>query len=336
MIDTPLGFPAQRSQALFNQLLTSLRDQAISARTEAVTGRPSDIPAALGGRISDAIDLETAIAEISQRREIIALAETRTTAAQGSLSAIGESINDIATSALTALQNQATNGLEVLSIDARAALTAAISALNVTVAGRGVFAGDLARTPLNLDSIYSDSAALIDASPNSTTAEDNLRGAFNDPGGLFETVFYTGGTSPAPAAEIAEGERIEIGARADEQPIRDTLRALAQLGAAYDPDLTLSDADRRALAQSATDALLGVIDPLNRISARIGSAEARIEQVSARLNNEEAALTTTFNERIPVDPLIAAAEFQEISGQLEILYLTTSRFSQLSFVNFVR
>jgi flagellar hook-associated protein 3 FlgL len=114
------------------------------------------------------------------------------------------------------------------------------------------------------------------------------------------------------------------------------LRSLATLGAAYDTANTLTEEQRDGLARRALDDLRNTPDPLNRIRARIGSAEARIETVKASHVANEAALTLGYNALAGRDTLEAASLLQETEGQLEILFLTTARMSSLSLANFLR
>ncbi len=335
---TPIGFPPQRSQALLRNLLTDLRGAADVRREEAVTGRLADPALALGGRISEPLGIERALADIAEYRQSIALAETRAGATQIVLGEIAALVDDLANQTQLGLQSATTGGLETVAAVAEDGLIAAVSALNTRVGGRSVFAGDDGDQPAlaSAATIRAEVVTILEAAPDAATAEADLTIAFNAAGGLFETTLYGGGAGDAPAAEIAPGERVAHQTKADAPAIRDVLRAVATLSAAYAPDTALAPADRERLAEAALATLRNSVDPLNRLRAEIGSAEARIETVRARQVAEETALTAQYNAFTGADTLVAATELQAVEGQLEILFLTTARLSGLSLVNFLR
>lgn len=334
----PFGFPAQRTPELLRNLLGDLKGRADVARVEAITGRIQDPAQALGGRVREPLEIERDLSDIAEFRQIIAIAETRTTATQ---SAIGNlrTLNDtLANEATVAIQSGGLNGLETLSTSAYESLKSAVSSLNTAIGGRAIFAGDAGDQPALVDAetILAEVTAILEAAPDAATGLANVKAAFDTPGGLFETMLYTGGTGDAPEAEIAEGERVAYQTRADAQAFRDIVRGFATMAAAYDPDAALADDTRREIATAALPELRNAADPLNREAARIGVAEARIETVKTRHVTTETALTNSLNDLTGADPLTAATRMQELEGQLEILFLTTARLNQLSLSNFLR
>ncbi|GMG83854.1 hypothetical protein LNKW23_30680 [Paralimibaculum aggregatum] len=338
MIDTPYGFPPQRTPALLRNLMTELGDTADIRREEAITGRLADPVAALDGRIGEALSIERALESIAGYRSSIALAETRAQATQAVFEQIRGLTDDLANQAQVALENQTTGGLEIASTVAGEALFTLTSALNTRVGGRSIFAGNAGDSPAIVEAgtILAEVTTIVEAAPNAGIAAADLRAAFDDAGGLFETALYLGGNGDAPSAEVAAGERVDHGARADDPAIRDLLRAVAALATAYDPDAVLTGDDRRKLAESAVRDLRDTVEPINRLSARVGVAEARIETVKARHVTEEAALTRSYNALTGADTLLAASHLQEVEGQIEVLFLTTARLANLSLVNFLR
>ncbi|MEO0620637.1 MAG: hypothetical protein AAFU49_10120 [Pseudomonadota bacterium] len=334
----PIGFPAQSTSTLLRNLLSDLKGEADVARVEAVTGRIEDVPKALGGRVREPLELERDFSDLEQYRQIIAIAETRSAATQGAIENLRTLTDDLTNQATLALQNGTQNGLETMSRYADESLRSAISSLNTSIGGRAIFSGDAGDVlPLaDAETIIAEVATLLSGATDATVASDAVRDAFNDPGGLFETTLYAGGTGDAPAAEIAEGERVNYQSRADEQVYRDITRNYAVLAVAYDPATALPDDVREGIAEAALLELRNAVDPLNRESARIGVAEERMDTMKARHIVTETALTESLNDLTGADALTAAARMQEVEGQLEILFLTTARLSQLSLSNFLR
>lgn len=335
---TPAGFPPQRTPFVLQSLLTQLKDRADTTRVEAITGRAADPAAKLGGRVAEVIGIERALADIAGYREAIALAETRAGASQTSINGLRDMTDDLANTAAVALQSGLAGGLTTLSETAQDLLGSAIGALNISIGGRALFSGDAGDTTALADAetFLTEVRTLVAGQPDGEAAAAAVAAAFDDPGGLFETLLYGGGTGGAPAAEIAPGERVSVQARADEQPFRDILRAIATIVVANEAGGTVPADMGRALAEDAVGVLRSAVDPLNRVAARIGSSEERIADMSARYVAEEARLTLDYNAFVGRDALEAATQLQEVEGQLEILFLSTARFSQLSLANFLR
>lgn len=335
---TPIGFPARHSGALLRDLLTELKARADIAREEAVTGRRADLAGATGGRVAETIGIERALAEIGSYREAGRLAAARATTTQTVIDGLRASVDGLVNDTQVALETGTRQALETASDMAKAALDQAVARLSTTLGGRSLFSGDAGdRAPLvDAEAIFAALRPLVDGAPDAATAQAALAAAFDTPGGLFETVLYTGGTGDAPDTEIAPGERVDYQARADEPAIRDLLRGIATIALAQDAGVALPPEARETLAANAVSDLRAAAVPLNGLAARIGTAEERIATLEAERNAEEAALTAAYNDRVGADQLTAAATLSEIEGQLETLFLTTARLSALSLANFLR
>ena len=333
-----IGFPAQPRNDLMSRLIGQLRQRADIVREETVTGLLADPAKALGGKVSELLDLERSLAEITQYREIIGQAESRASVIQGSLDLMRDLAVDLHSSGQTALDTGADPAGEAISASARQALGAVLSALNVSYNGRHLFSGDAGDTlaVATVDVFMSASVTVLEAGPTAGAAYANLSVEFTIATGLFETSFYTGGSGDAPASEVARGERLGFALRAGEEPIRTLLRDLATLAAAYDPDNAIPEADRRGLAENAIAGLRNNVAALAGLSARVGVAEARMGQVTASHQASEAALSLAYTKLAGRDQFEAASELTQLEAQLEITYLATARLAALSFSNFMR
>lgn len=335
---SPTGFPPQPRQHLMARLVAELRARADTAREEAVTGRLADPARAAGGRVAEILALEQALGETAQHREIIDLAAARAAAIQGSLGALRELAVDIATGGQTALESHLDAAHPPVSVAARQALEAAVSALNVSFGGRALFAGNAGDGNAVAGAADIMAAALprIEAAPTAGQAYADLDVAFTAAGGLYDATVYVGGSGDAPASEVAPGERLAYAARADEPAVRALLRDLVALAAAFDPANAIPEAERRGLAERAIAGLRGNVEGLAAISARVGSAEKRLAAVGARHQAAEAGLTVAHRQLAGRDQFEAASELGGIEAQLETAYLTTARLARLSLANFLR
>lgn len=331
------GFPPQPRPDLMARLIADLRDRADAARTEAVTGRRADPAHALGGRIGEALEIERALAEAGQFREIIDLAGARAGVTQTALEALRGLAVDLAASGQTALDTSLSPARMAVSASARVALGSAVSALNSSFGGRSLFAGDGgggAVAPAEL--FLSASVTILEAGPTAGAAYASLTVAFTAAGDLFDTSLYTGGTGDAPATEVAKGERIALSARADEAPMRHLLRDLAALATAFDPENAIPADAREGIATRAIAGLRDNLDALNGIAARIGAAEERMASAKARHMAAEVTLALAYNGLTGRDQYEAATELTALEAQLETSYITTARLANLSLASYLR
>ena len=335
---SPIGFPAQPRSDLMTRLISELRDRSDTTRLEAVTGLLSDPAKALGGKVSELLDLEQSLAEVTQYREIINLAESRASVIQASLGALRSLAVDLHVSGQTALDLELAPAVEAVSASARHALGAAISALNVNFGGRHMFAGDAGETQAvsPVEVFMSSSVPILEAGPTAGAAYANLSVEFTVATGLFETSFYTGGSGDAPSSEIAQGERLDFAPKADEAPIRALLRDLVTLAAAFDPENAIVEGNRRGLAEQAIAGLRNNVAELVGMASKVGVVEERMGQVKTRHQALEAALTLAYTKLAGRDQFEAASELTQIESQLEITFLTTAQLANLSLANFLR
>lgn len=333
-----IGFPHQPRHNLMSRLVGDLRSRSDTAREEAVTGRLADPAKSLNGRVSELVYLERALSEVGQYRQIISLSESRAAAIQGALDSLIGISADLSVSGQTALDSHLANAGAAISTSARNALGAAISALNVSLGGRSLFAGDAGDGPsvANIETFISTSVAILEAGPTAGAAYANLTVAFTTSGGPFDATLYAGGTGDAPSSEIAPGERISFAPRADAPPLRALLRDLAALAAAFDHKNTISESVRRGLAERAIAGLRDNADNIVEMASHVGAAEEQMAVTKSRHDAAEAALTIAHAKLAGRDQFDAAAELTQIEAQLETAYLATVRLANLSLANFLR
>jgi flagellar hook-associated protein 3 FlgL len=338
MTFSPIGFPAQPRNDLMSRLIGQIRGQSDIARQETVTGLLADPAGHLNGNVSELLGVEQSLAEIAQYREIIGLASARAAVTQTTLDVLREFANDLSVSGQTALEANLPAAGEAVSVAARQALGAAISALNVSFGGRRLFAGDAGDSPAvaSVEVFMSASVSILEAGPTAGAAYADLAVDFTAAGGLFETSLYGGGSGNAPSSEVARGERLEFAQRADAEPIRALLRDLVTLAAAFDPSNAIPEDDRRALARHAISGLRNNVSSLVGMASRVGAAEERMSTVAARNQASEVGLTLAYMSLAGRDQFEAAAELTNLETQLETTYLATSRLANLSLANFLR
>ena len=331
------GFPAQPQISRMNRLVANMRRDGDAAQIATVTGRPADLAASLDGRVNEVMLIEKALSDLAGYADAIALTEARAGVTQRSLDRLVGIGQELADSVDVLLTNGTAHNLEIVSGEGRAGLESIVSALNARFAGRAVFAGDSGdgNAVADASTIFSASVTVLETAPTAVAAYSALEVDFMTPGGLFDTMIFTGGNGNAPRSEIAPGELVDHSVRADEDPMRRVIMNTVIVGAAYDQTNAIPDPIRRQLIELGSLGLRNAIDDIINVQGRLGTAEARIATVKARNIAEEAALGIRFNELAGADRYKEAFRLSEIETQLETALVTTARLSNLSLANYL-
>jgi len=179
---------------------------------------------------------------------------------------------------------------------------------------------------------------VVAAIAGATTMED-ARTAINDwfdvPGGGFETLGYLGDTGDNPTRRIDDETTAEYPARADDQAVRDVLKATALAALATDTGLVMDNDERALMFSAATTDLISAGGPIVNLQAVTGAEEARVDSANARLTAQVSALSLMRNDMVSADPFQTATELEAVQTQLETHYTVTARLSQLSLVRYL-
>lgn len=331
------GFPAQPRQQSLSDMIALLRKRSDTARIESVTGRSADAAAKLSGQIGSVMQIEKSIRDLQNYGEAIALSEVRASATQTSLDRIVTASQDLADAATIYLTSGSLQNGVTLATQGLSALSDITSALNVSISGRALFAGDDATSGaiIDADTIMTQIVPLIEAAPDSATALAAVDQAFNTAGGLFDTAFYQGGAGDAPQTEIAVGVTVDYAMRADDSALREVLSGVVAVAAAIDPSTNVSDTMRDTLFSSAVTVLRSSIAGVIGLQGELGVSEQRIATVKARNIANEASLTLTYNELTGVDQYESVLRLTGLEDQLETAFATTARLSNLSLTNYI-
>ncbi len=331
------GLPDLVSFKRLARSVTDIRAQTQTTRTEAVTGRYEDIVKSTKGEVGAAHLLRKAIDDISASRTSLSISLSRAGSVQTALGLVAEEGKAMAAQILGAIGRGDETILRTATDEAAASIATIVAALNATSGGRPLFGGNAASGPALAapERILADVQAIVDAAPNAAAASSDLDFYFNDPTGGFATTIYTGGPGEAPPTELAPGVRVSASVKADAEPLRVIIRGLAT-AAALNAPLGMPEAERVALLSQAANEILEAEVLLTDERAIVGISEGRMEDARARLDAEEAVLTSLYNARTARDPFEAASQLQLLETQLTAAYIMTGRVSQLSLANFLR
>jgi flagellar hook-associated protein 3 FlgL len=315
---------------------TALKSQLRTLSAEVTTGRAADTARAVSGDLVPLAAIETSLNRAGGYRAATAEMGLFLQGMQQVLERVDGIAQDLSTSLLTAANTGHATMLAAVATDAGQRFDSAVSALNTRLGDRTLFAGvDTGRPAL------ATSAAMLDAVTaavaGATTADEveaAVRAWFAGPGG-FDALGYQGGAPPAARA-ISPEDSVSVDVTAADPAIRDTLAGLAMAVMLDRGFASTQHSERVDLARRAGEQILRAQTDRATLAARIGTAEARVEQAAQRNTAEVSALEIARAEILSVDDYAAATRLQATQTQLETLHAVTARLSRLSLVDFLR
>ncbi|MDT8325869.1 MAG: flagellin [Roseovarius sp.] len=314
-----------------------LKSQMDRLTLELSSGQAADLTRHLSGNLLHLADVEHELLVQDSHRTAAREAAVDATTMQSSLDLVQSLSTDLANSAITVGFASGGVPLSTLSTEAKATLGSIIGALNTDVAGRALFSGsEIDRTSLApADQVLDEVRTALAGATSAAGVLSALDTFFDTPGGGFETSIYRGGSSNLSAYQLGAGESVALDIRADDPVLRGFLKQTVLSALVDDPALALGTDDRRALARSASQALLTQQDGLSTLRADLGVAEARIDQSTSRIGAEITSLQIARNNLVSIDVFETAGDLEQVQFQLETLYTLTARASRLSLVNFL-
>ena len=313
----------------------SLRADLQRASTELTTGKKADAGKAVGGDFFALAALDHSLSRLAGFKATTAETALLTDTMQVALGVISDGATSVSSDLLRNTGLNLPEQLTAVVTDGRRQFDSAISALNTRFAERAVFAGTRAESsPLPgsetilaaLDGVTAGAATVADV----VTAISDF---FDDPAG-YEAL-YAGGPARA-ALPVSEGENVDLGVTALDPAIRETLKGLAMVAMLDRGILSGQDAARSNLARAAGEQLLSSSEARAVLAARIGTAQAQIEDAATRNGAQDTALTIARTNIMAADLADAAARLEDLQSRLDSLYTLTARLSSLNLTTYLR
>lgn len=330
MIGPTYGDAASHGQRL--RQTATLRQDLARLSAEMASGRPADAARharADAPRLSEIEhrlirhDATTrALREGEARLSVMQTALGRVEDARAGL--VARTVGPAATSTTTARAAGAAAG--------QAAFRDMVAALGAQVGGASLFAGtatDRAALPpadAMLAGLRTAVAGLTSASDVEAAVD-----AWFAPGGGYDAAY--GGTA-TDATIPTETGTLALPARADDQALRQTLRATALVALTDSPDLAPTAA--ATLLARGRDALLSTAEPLVTLRARVGLAEETVAGAIRRADGQATDLARDRAGLALVDPHTTAVNLRDAQTRMETSYAVTARLAGLSLVNYLR
>jgi flagellar hook-associated protein 3 FlgL len=308
------------------------------ASKELSTGVRSDLVEATAGDLGRLFSIDRTLLRLNSEADAIQLASSKSELAQVSLGNIHENLVGFGPQLLSAVERGDTQASRLIAADARHALGAVVTSLNVRYGRHSIFSGAALdqQSVASTEVIISDISAIIAGSADSTAAMLAIDDYFFSPADGFETNIFLGTTQDAPPFRDESGEIIEYAQRADSFGVRNAIRALTIAVVASDAPNFFGTADQVDLLREAGSAAIAATGDITTLREKLGFAEGRIEGVEARNRAMRGFFELERSSLISVDPYEVATKFEALQVQLQTIYTITARLSNLSLTNFLR
>ncbi|MBW6506705.1 MAG: hypothetical protein K0B00_08160 [Rhodobacteraceae bacterium] len=316
-----------------------LKALATTLTGELTSGNRHDTGAAVRGDFTALAGVERALTTLASYATATAEAGQLAATQQVALGSIGTMLSDLGPTLLAASTSSSPTMVSATTADARQKFGAAISALNTATAGRYSFAGAATDTrPLAPpESILAALATAIAPEITVSGIVAAVADWFDAPAGTggYLDVAYRGGGALS-LFRIADGEAVDLGITAADPEVRDLLKGLALAALVADGALAGDTPARASLTRAAGEQVMRASDIATTLRARIGTAEAQIEDTATRNKAEATALEIARAGMTAADPYDTATALQAVQAQIETLYTLTARLSNLKLTDYLR
>lgn len=308
------------------------------ASGELSSGIKDNLVKATAGDLGKLFAIDRTISRLSSEADAIQLAGGKSALAQTALGNIHENLVDFGPQLLSAVERGDTQSSRFVAVDARHALGAVVSSLNVRYGRHSIFAGAALdqRAIASAEVIIGDISAIVATSADSTAALIAIDCYFFSPAGGFETTVFLGATQDVPPFRDQNGEIIEYAQRADSRGIRNAIRALTIAAVASDAPNFLGTSDQVDLLREAGNSAIAATGDITTLRETLGFTEGRIENAQASNRAMSGVFELERSSIISTDPYETATRFEALQVQLQTIYTITARLSNLSLTNYLR
>lgn len=305
---------------------------------ELSSGRRSDLSTTVSRDYLPLAGIERSLSAISAYETAAAEATAYASTMQAALAKIADHRDQLGPALLTAGNSLNKMMIDTAASDAMTRLDAVVDAINIRVADRTAFAGTAINRPALVDArtIINDLNATTAGLTDAASIEAAVIQWFDQPGGGYETVAFTGSTTPLSEFRVADGESVSLSISALDQEFRDVLKGFSLAALVGAGALSGDISERAALTKRAGEIVVASSDGLTRMQSKIGIAEARIDHTASSTSAMKHALEIARLEIIQADPYETATALEQTRAQLENIFVVTSRLSRLTLTEYLR
>lgn len=317
---------------------SSLKTQLSDLSATLASGRHEDMAKALRGDFSELASVENGLRALAAHRTTAEETATLLSAAQATLGMV----QDVSSSFAPALVSAGNSGhpalIRTTAADAAQKFDGLVSALNVRVGDRSLFAG-VATDQSPMAPGNEILAALTTAVAGTTTAKDLIEQVdiwFNALGGGFESLAYRGSTRTLPPFPVADGERVTFETTALSPQLRPTLQAFALAALAYTLPASGNSSQGAQAMKAAGELMLTAQTELSVLRADVGVREEQTDAALTRTNSSISMLKIAQSNLYSADPYETVTQLEIVQTQLEAVYTLTARLSRLSLAEYLK
>ena len=305
---------------------------------ELSSGRKSNIATKATGDFSPIVGLERAINSIKAFETPLAETTLLARSMQNALATVQAHSDDLSSGLLAAGNAQNPVMIDAATADGETRFEAVISLFNTRVADRYAFSGTATDRPALADpaTILADLTAAVAGQNTAIGVEAAIDTWFDTAGGGYETIAYVGSATALENLRIGENDAVNLGITAADSEVRASIKGFAVAALISQGALTVDLSERAALTQRAGEMILTAQLDVSAVRARIGSAEARMDEVKVASQTEMYTLEMARLDIVSADPYQTATQLEAVRAQLDTVFTVTARLSRLSLTEYLR
>ncbi|MEY8098718.1 flagellin [Falsihalocynthiibacter sp. S25ZX9] len=332
------SFGDQARTFMLSRQNAQLKTEMDRLSLELSSGRVADTSKAVRGDFTGLSEIEEAAASLGAYKTANSEAALFVENAQSVLGFIQGLTGEAAPALLMASNTNNNELVDATTSDTKQKFESVVSALNTQTTGRALFSGRATDTAAlaSVDDMLADLTPLLATETTAAGALTVIDSWFDDAGGGFETIGYTGSQTTLSPFKIGPGREAHFEITAADPGIRGVLKGLAIAALISEGTMSAFASERQILLQSAGEALLSNENEISGLRAATGTAEAHIDEMRVQNETEIHALDLARTRVLGADPYTAATELEAVQIQLETLYTVTARLSRLNLVDFLR
>ncbi len=333
-----LSFGDMAQSVALRRQNSQLKAEMSRLTQELSSGQVQDVAQHLGGDYGYLTELERSMRISAAFQSSATEAALFSTSMQNSLGFVADALQDMSFGLIAAGTGGVAGTREIAAENARSQMGLMMNTFNTSVAGRTVFAGvgTNGSALTSAEDLLDDLRSALTGQTTFAGVEAVLDDWFDASGGGFETMTYQGSVQSLDPFFLGDGERVSLDVRADDVAVRHTLKATAMAALSADATLAFSSDVQSDMLRASGEAMLAAQDSVITIRSKLGFAEARIEDATARLSAEKTSLEYARGQLLEADPYETITRLEETQFRLETLYTATARLSQLSLMDYMR
>lgn len=328
--------------------ISSDQKKLSDAQAELASGRHFDVGLTLGNEVGRNLNWRIEIDRMQQTKVSNQSLMAKADASQASLDALKKTATDFMNILVSA--RNAPNGAKLVQQAATLAMGSLQDEVNVNYNGMYLMAGqNTAVPPLSaykggaaetaVNAAFQSTFGFSQTDPAAATItpaamKQFLDGTFNQ---LFQSPSWNNSFSTATDINgtelIDKTQSVGIDANANEQPVRDLMRAItAALGTG---PTQLNQSSFQTVIDNAVTAAGDAISGIGDIQSRIGLGQSQITSTNTKFDVNLSILDSEVTRTEGVDNAEVSSRINNLMMQLQASYTVTGRIAKLSLMNFM-